>query len=277
MKKPTFLLLLLSVTLFLAACGSAGNHNMEPAAAESATNTDDHNGGMMGMGNGMGGGMMARHHATIPEAYAGLTNPTTADEASIERGGEIYVANCATCHGDGGVGDGPAGANLDPAPANIAHTSQQLGDDYFFWRITEGGAEEPFNSTMIAWGEILDEDARWDVINYVQALGDGSVIPERHVGGETLDPEVEAQKQAEMLADAVEQNILTQAEADTFALVHTDIDEHMAEMGNHAMGGADEMMTVILSLLVSDGKITQAQSDMFVDTHERLGTSGLMQ
>ena len=51
----------------------------------------------------------------------------------------------------------------------------------------------------------------------------------------------------------------------------------MTEMGDHAMGGADEMMETILSLLVSDGKITQEQSDMFVDAHDRLGTSGLMQ
>jgi mono/diheme cytochrome c family protein len=269
-KKNFFLLFLTGLLFLLAACGSA---EAEPSAASA----NEESSGFLGMGNGMGGGMMARHHATIPDEYAGLSNPIPADDASIERGGEIYATNCATCHGDGGVGDGPAGASLDPAPANIAHTSQQLGDDYFFWRITEGGAEEPFNSTMIAWGSILDEDARWDVINYVQALGDGTVIPEKHMGGETLDPEVEAQKQADMLADAVEQNILTQEEADTFALVHADIDEHMAEMGDHAMGGADEMMTVILSLLVSDGKITQEQSDMFVDAHDRLGSSGLMQ
>jgi mono/diheme cytochrome c family protein len=56
----------------------------------------------------MGSSMMARHHAAIPDEYAGLTNPILADEASIERGANIYTAQCASCHGDGGMGDGPA-------------------------------------------------------------------------------------------------------------------------------------------------------------------------
>ncbi len=268
MKKLNFFGLILLLAVLLAACGST-------SGSESDTTAD---GGFMGgMGGGMGGGMMARHHAAIPDEYAELTNPIAADEDSLARGAEIYATNCATCHGDGGVGDGPAGEGLDPAPTNIAHTSQMMGDAYLFWRVSEGGAMEPFNSSMIAWKGVLDEDARWDVINYVQALGSGSVMPGQHMGGAAYDPEVEAQQQAEMLADAVEQEILTQEEADTFALVHAAIDEHMAEMGDHAMGGADEMMTVILSVLVSDGKITQEQSDMFVDVHDRLGESGLMQ
>ena len=126
--------------------------------------------GMGMMSRGQGGGMMARHHATIPDEYSGLTNPVPADETSIGRGGEIFATHCANCHGDGGMGDGPAAAELDPAPAAIAHTSQMLGDDYQYWRISEGGEMEPFNSGMIAWKGIIDEDARWDVINYVRSL-----------------------------------------------------------------------------------------------------------
>ncbi len=270
MKKTILFTLLAGFALLLSACGSA-----EEETAEAVGSTDGS--GIMGMVSSMSGGMMARHHAPIPEEFAGVSNPIAADEASIARGAEIFTTHCATCHGDGGVGDGPAGANLDPSPANIAHSSQQLGDDYLFWRITEGGAEEPFNSAMIAWGGILSEEDRWNVINYVQALGRGDVAPTESVGGETLDPEVEAQKQADMLADAVEQGVLTQEEADTFALVHASMDEHLAEMGDHSMGGADEMMDMILSLLVSDGKLTQEQADTFIKAHDLLGDSGLMQ
>src|SRR5690606_25374304 len=38
----------------------------------------------------------------------------------LARGAELYAANCASCHGDRGLGDGPAGRGLDPAPANLA-------------------------------------------------------------------------------------------------------------------------------------------------------------
>ena len=93
-----------------------------------------------GMGMGPNSGMSARHHAPIPDEYAELMNPVTADEPSLERGAEIYVERCASCHGDGGMGDGPAAAGLDPGPTAIAHTSQMMGDDYLFYRISEGGS-----------------------------------------------------------------------------------------------------------------------------------------
>lgn len=136
MKK---ILLSAILILLLTACGAEGN---EPG---------------LGMGAG-GSGMMTRHHAEIPDEYAGMTNPVPADEASLERGATLYATNCASCHGDGGMGDGPAGSSLDPAPAAVAHSSQMMADDYLFWRISEGGT--PFNTSMPPW-KVLDEQARW--------------------------------------------------------------------------------------------------------------------
>jgi len=269
MKKAIFFALLTGLILLLAACGSAATDHVEPSAVQSsATNSE---------GMGMGGGMMARHHAAIPDEYAGLTNHIPDDDASIERGAEIYAAQCATCHGDGGMGDGPAAANLDPAPAPVAQTSQMTGDDYLFWRVSEGGAIEPFNSTMIAWKGVLDEDARWDVINYVQALGSGQVMPRQSVGGAAFDPAIEAAKQEEILATAVSQNLITQEEADTFAEVHTLVDEQMVQRrGDGNITSMDEELTGVLADLVTAGKITQAQADTFILVHDRLTEAGLM-
>lgn len=233
----------------------------------------------MGMGRGMGpgSGMMARHMAPIDAEYAGLTNPIPTDEASLERGGEIYAANCATCHGDGGMGDGPAGAALDPAPAPIAHTSQMMGDDYLFWRVSEGGAAAPFNSVMPAWKETLDEQARWDVINYVRALGSGQVMPRQGMGGTSFDPEVEVAIQAEMLAQGVEQGLITQDEADTFAQIHTAMDEYQGTIQGRSTGSMADMRNMMLSEMVEAGEITQAQADAFIDIHDKLVAAGLMQ
>ncbi|NHZ71786.1 MAG: c-type cytochrome [Aquificales bacterium] len=277
MKNIIFFILLASSILLLAGCGSAETGSVEPVAAQPAANNEQGN-GFMGMGNGMGGGMMSRHHAVIPEEYAGFTNPISADEASIERGGEIYTAQCASCHGDGGVGDGPAGVNLDPAPANIAHTSQMLGDDYMYWRISEGGAMAPFNSTMISWKSILEEDDRWDVINYVQALGSGGVTPGQHMGGAAFDPAVEAAKQEEMLAEAVAQGVITEAESAVFAEAHETVDGQMMQNRDAGMSGSmDDMMADVLAGLVESGELTQAQADTFLSVHDRLAEAGLMQ
>jgi mono/diheme cytochrome c family protein len=152
----------------------------------------------MGMGNS---DMMARHAAPIPEEFAGLTNPVVADEASLARGLEIFTLHCVVCHGESGMGDGPSAVNLDPQPAAIAHTSQMMSDAYLFWRVTEGGI--PFETAMIPYGGVLDEQARWDVLNYVRSLGNGQMA-----GGGRMGMETEAAQRAEMLSQAVAQEVL---------------------------------------------------------------------
>jgi len=269
--KNYVLLTLMTGLFLLTACGSDQIEKAEAvvvAVGESGSSMMD----------GMGGGMMSRHHAAIPDDYAGLSNPVSADEASIERGAELYTTQCASCHGDGGMGDGPAAATLDPAPANIAHTSQMLGDDYLFWRISEGGTMEPFNSTMIAWKGIMDEDARWDVINYVQALGSGQAMPRQGMGGAAFDPEVEAEKEAMMLSDAVAQGVITEEEATIFGEAHGVVDGQMIQNRDAGMSGSmDNMMADVLTGLVSSNELTQAQADTFLSVHDRLAEAGLMQ
>jgi mono/diheme cytochrome c family protein len=249
-------LLVAVLTLLLTACGAQGNE----------TNPG------MGMNND---GMMTRHHAEIPAEYAGLKNPISADEESLERGATLYTTNCASCHGDGGMGDGPAGAALVPTPAAVAHTSQMMADDYLFWRVSEGGT--PFATSMPAW-KILDEQARWDMINYMRALGSGTVNPAVGMGGEAYDPAVQAAYQAEMLAQAVDQGVVTQEEADTFTLVHDAVEQYRSEHPEIMNSGknATEREATILSALVDENIITQTQADAFQDIHDRLGTSGLM-
>jgi mono/diheme cytochrome c family protein len=228
-------------------------------------------------GMGMGSGMMARHHTTIPRAYAGLTNPVPLDGESLARGGEIYSANCAACHGDGGMGDGPAAASLNPAPAPIAHTSLMLDDSYLFWRISEGGLVEPFNSTMPGWKATLDEQARWDVINYMRALGSGQVSPKQVVGGASFDPEAENAVRAEILAQAVDQNVLTQDEADLFNQVHSEMDRLAAAGAFEPDGNMNRREEAMLVELVESGRITQIQADAFNNIHHKLVESNMMQ
>lgn len=227
-------------------------------------------------GMGMGGdNMMMRHHAQIPDEYAGLTNPISADEASLERGAQLYGTNCASCHGDGGMGDGPAATALDPVPAAIAHTSQMMADDYLFWRISEGGVE--FGTSMPPW-KVLDEQARWDVINYVRALGTGAVKPGSGMGGVPFDLTAQAMQQAELLAKAVEQKVVTQAEADLFITVHDAMEQYRIEHPELVNSGdnATEREAAILSALVAENIVTQEQADAFPDIHDRLGNAGLM-
>lgn len=281
MKKIS-LLVSVFLLLLLAACGSespASDDVVVEPDGETAVSTTEPTAASVTMGMmGRGRGMMQFHHAPIPEEYAGLISPIPADEESITRGAETYASHCATCHGDGGVGDGPGGVSLDPLPTNIAHTSQMMDDDYLFWRVSEGGLGDPFNTGMIPWGNILTEDQRWDVLNYVRALGNGQATPRRNQGGEQFNADVMAERQAAMLETAVSMNIVTAEEAAVFSSAHESVDAIMVDKrGNGGGGGMDNMMADTLAELVAAGELTQADADTFLVVHDRLAAAGLMQ
>ena len=105
-----------------------------------------------------------------PEEYSGLVNPFSDDPEAIAQGEMLYRANCLSCHGTTGEGDGPASGGLDPPPQNLAARQANLSDAYLFWRISEGGLMEPFNSLMPGWKGLLDEEKIWQVISYIRTF-----------------------------------------------------------------------------------------------------------
>lgn len=215
--------------------------------------------GMMGGGEN---GMMARHHAQVPAEYAGKTAPAVTDEALVN-GAEIYTANCATCHGETGLGDGPTAATLDPAPAPISHTTRMLADDLIFYRISEGGI--PFQTTMPAWKGVLSEDQIWDVIAYVRVLGTDNAAQVN---------EMRNTQQEAMLAGALSDGAITEEQADTFRVVHTALEETMESASTQ--GTMTERETAALTALVNSGALTRQQVDEFQIVHAILATGGYM-
>lgn len=108
---------------------------------------------------------------TPPAEYAGKTNPMANDAAATQAGKQIFDDNCSPCHGTDAKGDGPAGASLNPRPADLADLQSRFSDAYLFWRISEGGAMPPFNSQMPTWKSTLSEDQIWQVITYLRTFG----------------------------------------------------------------------------------------------------------
>lgn len=89
---------------------------------------------------------------------------------SVARGAEIYAANCASCHGAEGRGDGPAAAGLPVRPANLteAHLFAHTPGDLFWW-VSHGRA----NGAMPGFAAVLTPAQRWDVVNFVRARAAG--------------------------------------------------------------------------------------------------------
>ena len=106
----------------------------------------------------------------IPEQYAGLGNPYIDDPAAISAGETLYEANCSSCHGVTGEGDGPASGGIVPPPGNLALRQANLSDAYLYWRISEGGLMKPFNSIMPGWKGMLDAQSIWEIISYMRTM-----------------------------------------------------------------------------------------------------------
>lgn len=82
----------------------------------------------------------------------------------VSRGGSLFAANCASCHGPAGLGDGNASASLLPKPANL--TAARFSDERLsgvLWNGIPG-------SSMPPWRQLPAEDLR-ALIAYVQSLG----------------------------------------------------------------------------------------------------------
>lgn len=116
-----------------------------------------------------GGGSKPTEEAKpVPADYAGKTNPLGSDAAAD--GKDVYELNCLSCHGETGAGDGPAGASLDPQPANLPEELPNLQDDFVFWVISEGGAAAGLSPSMAAYKDVLSEDEIWQVVTYIRTL-----------------------------------------------------------------------------------------------------------
>ena len=93
-------------------------------------------------------------------------NPTTADEASLTRGQELFVINCRMCHGQTGEGTGPIAPFLANKPANLtSDVVQSKSDGSIFLTITNGitGKMPPLNENLLV-------SERWDVVNFIRTL-----------------------------------------------------------------------------------------------------------
>jgi putative copper resistance protein D len=103
-----------------------------------------------------------------PDTYVRSTVPYLT--VSIVQGKHHFERYCVDCHGAGGLGDGPAAGRLPRPPADLSlpHTALHTVGDMFWW-ISHGIPE----SGMPSFAGALDEQARWDVTNFLRAFSQG--------------------------------------------------------------------------------------------------------
>ena len=86
-------------------------------------------------------------------------------------GAQVFEANCATCHGPNGQGDGPAGAGLQPPPATFTDAEWKYGGDLSSVKNTINNGVP--GTAMIPWKGTLTDAEIDAVARHVIAFGGG--------------------------------------------------------------------------------------------------------
>jgi mono/diheme cytochrome c family protein len=100
-----------------------------------------------------------------PPRRAQRANPVEATPQVIALGREIYLRECASCHGATGNNDG------EKAPKELAGTRKPSdpslrdeSDGSLFWKIGEG------RSSMPSTWDVLSDRERWSVVLFLRTL-----------------------------------------------------------------------------------------------------------
>jgi mono/diheme cytochrome c family protein len=100
---------------------------------------------------------------------AKMKNPVQASPTSLSAGKKLYDAQCASCHGATGKGDGKGGAMLKPLPPDLTDSEWKHGpSDGDLFVIIRDGAKQ---TAMRAYGEKIVTNDIWNLVNYLRSLG----------------------------------------------------------------------------------------------------------
>lgn len=100
-----------------------------------------------------------------------------AQKGDAGAGKKVYDKECWKCHGKGGMGDGPDGANVDPKPRDFTSgifkykTANYKEMFPFDWDLFQTISDGLGGTAMPPWQGKLSEKEIWDVIAYIKTFG----------------------------------------------------------------------------------------------------------
>lgn len=103
-----------------------------------------------------------------------LVNTAPKDSAAMATAQNLYLKNCASCHGKTGSGDGPMARTMTPRPENFREDDDfaRESDGLIFWKIREG------KKPMPSWKEELTSEEIWLLVHHLRQFQTPAKEPE---------------------------------------------------------------------------------------------------
>jgi mono/diheme cytochrome c family protein len=111
--------------------------------------------------------LVASAAALLWATGAAAGSPPRKTAEIVAKGKASFEINCASCHGNKGLGDGVAAAALDPKPRNLVTGTYKQGakPEQVFATLGKGVA----GTAMAPFGHLAEEE-RWALAYYVAEL-----------------------------------------------------------------------------------------------------------
>ena len=99
--------------------------------------------------------------------FSKVKEPWVSSPALLLKGEKVYQINCASCHGNKGVGDGIVAASLIPKPRNLREGQwKQGGSSIQLYTTLISGVE---GSSMVSFSYLSQLD-RWALVHYIRSI-----------------------------------------------------------------------------------------------------------
>ena len=91
-------------------------------------------------------------------------------EDGMQSGAGNFMANCVTCHGPEGKGDGVLADSLDTKPSDLSNESiiSTRSDEYLIKVIENGGVSVGLSESMPPWGTTFSDEEIRNVVQHIR-------------------------------------------------------------------------------------------------------------
>lgn len=106
--------------------------------------------------------------APVKVDISDIKEPWLPNEKMVAHGQAVFKTNCSMCHGEKGMGDGVAGASLNPKPRNLVEGQWKQGGSMLqLFATLQTGVK---GSSMQGYQASLPAADRWALVQFIHSI-----------------------------------------------------------------------------------------------------------